>query len=191
MHPAIYQEFEEIISRHEVTGAVLEVGAVPRDTSLLCMESLKRASEKIGINLDGPFSYKDIRIIKGNANNMSCFDDNKFDAVVCNAMLEHDKYFWKTIGEIKRVTRPGGLIVIGVPAFVQLPGEVAYIDDAANVRIEGVAGATITYEIHAAPEDYYRFSPQAIVDVLFEGMKDVHVQAMLLPPRIIGYGFNP
>lgn len=48
---------------------------------------------------------------------MDCFEDQKFDAVLCNAVLEHDKYFWKTIAEIKRVTKPDGLIVIGTPGY--------------------------------------------------------------------------
>jgi hypothetical protein len=34
-------------------------------------------------------------------------------------MLEHDKYFWKTVTEIRRVTRRGGVIVIGVPGYTE------------------------------------------------------------------------
>ena len=47
------------------------------------------------------------------------FDDESFVLVMSNAVLEHDKHFWLTLAEMKRVTRPGGLMVIGVPGFVK------------------------------------------------------------------------
>src|SRR5688500_14298075 len=100
MHRRILQEFERICSERGIRGSVLEVGAVPSDESLLCMKSLEHATEKIGIDLNSPSEYKDFKIVQGNANAME-FDDNRFDAVVCNAVLEHDKYFWKTVQEVK------------------------------------------------------------------------------------------
>ena len=57
------------------------------------MKALANATDKIGINLDGPHEFRDFKILKGNANSMGCFDDNSFDVVLCNAMLEHDEYF--------------------------------------------------------------------------------------------------
>jgi ubiquinone/menaquinone biosynthesis C-methylase UbiE len=69
------------------------------------MAPLKDAAEKTGINLSGPHEWKGIKILKCNANHMECFEDDKFGLVMCNAMIEHDKYFWKTIAEIKRVTK--------------------------------------------------------------------------------------
>ncbi len=70
MHPIIYKEFERIVSRRAVCGSVLEVGALPSKHSLLCMASLREATEKIGINLEGPCEYQDFKILKGNANCM-------------------------------------------------------------------------------------------------------------------------
>jgi len=46
--------------------------------------------------------------------------------------------------------------------------------------------ATITFQIHDAPGDYYRFSPQAFKEVLFEDFDNVEVHEIMLPPRIIG-----
>src|SRR3972149_6688643 len=117
MHPRVYQEFERICSERNIAGSVLEVGALASRASLLCMKSLRNATEKVGINLTGPQKFADFTILKGNANSMSCFEDDKFDAVLCNAMLEHDRCFWKTVAEIRRVAKPGGLIVIGVPGY--------------------------------------------------------------------------
>src|SRR6185295_6646393 len=117
MHPRIYQEFERIFESRQIHGSVLEVGAVPSDESLLCMKALDRATEKIGINLDEASEYKGFKILQGNANSMGCFPNDRFDVVVCNAVLEHDKYFWKSLSEMKRVAKPGALIVIGVPGY--------------------------------------------------------------------------
>ena len=197
MHIRIYEEFERICSKRNITGSVLEVGSLPNERSLLCMKSLDGASEKVGINLNGPYEFRDFRIHKGNANAMECFEDERFDVVLCNAMLEHDPYFWKSIAEIKRVTRPGGLIIIGVPdnkrsrvnkfqkSLEKIPG-IRKLSDSRifNVLFTG----TVTFKVHSAPGDYYRFSPQAMKKVFFEGMDNVHVWSLMQPPRLIGTG---
>ena len=118
-----------------------------------------------------------IHAVVGNANDMYMFEDESFDLVVSNATFEHDKYFWLSLAEIRRVTRPGGLVVIGVPGFTK------------EGRRVGRRG-TVTYAVHYV-FDYYRFSEQAVRDVFFEGMDDVRVSAMLQPPRIIGHGRKP
>jgi len=191
MHPTIYQEFEHIFSERKVSGSVLEIGAVPSNSSLLRMTALKDAREKTGINLDGPYEYEDIKILQGNSNSMDCFESGSFDAVISNATLEHDKYFWKTIEEIKRVSKSGAIIAIGVPGYLYLPGSVSYRDKVANVDIDKVDNATLTFRVHDAPGDYYRFSPQTLEDVFFEGMINVDIRAIMLPPRLIGVGIKP
>lgn len=197
MHNSVYQEFEKICSARTINGSVLEIGAVPSEKSLLFMKPLENATEKTGINLAGPHVYKDVRIDKVNANSMDCYEDEKFDVVLCNAMLEHDKYFWKTIAEIKRVTKPGGLIVIGTPGFkyFKLENVKSFLRKAPLIRLlksnqylNMFFTATITFQIHDAPGDYYRFSPQAFREVFFEDMDDVEVYSVMLPPRIIGVG---
>ena len=199
MHWRVYEEFGRIVSDRGQGGTVLEVGAIPSDESLLCMAALKGAKERIGINLSGPHEYKGCKIVKGNSNRMTCFDNDMFDIVLCNALIEHDKYFWKTIDEIKRVTKPGGLVVIGAPGFTRLKAEriksylkktpiIRYLNSTEHLSL--FTRATITFEIHAAPGDYYRFSPQAFKEVLFDGMDAVEVRTIMLPPRIIGAGIK-
>ena len=197
MHPRIYQEYERICSEQQIGGSALEVGALPSQASLLALKSLAGVKEKIGISLDGPFEFADFKIVKGNANSMDCFEDNRFDTVLCNATLEHDKYFWKTVAEIKRVTKPGGLIVIGIPAFVYLKPEKikALLSRTPLIRhlrstqfFNMFFTATMTYEIHNFPGDYYRFSPQAMREVLMEHTHDVELRRIMLPPRLIGIG---
>ncbi len=197
MHPRVRTEFERICSERKITGSVLEVGAQPDDETLLCMKSLEGASEKVGLNLADPTSYRDFKIHKGNANSMSLFEDERFDVVICNAVIEHDKYFWKTIEEIKRVTKRGGLIVIGAPGYTyfraegvkRILGKTPLIRNLkSNQYLNMFFTATITFQIHDEPGDFYRFSPEAFRDVLFEDMDDVEISAIMLPPRMIGAG---
>lgn len=197
MHYRIFIEFERICASLNITGSILEVGAVPSKKSLLCMESLRSAETKIGINLNRAQSYMDFEIVKGNANSMTMFDDNMFDLVLCNAMLEHDKFFWKSIAEIKRVTKKGGYIIIGTPGYtVTKCDKVRYLlrrlpiirSISKNQYFDFLFHSTLTYEMHAAPGDYYRFSPQAYMDVFFDGLENVKIISVMTPPRIIGVG---
>jgi ubiquinone/menaquinone biosynthesis C-methylase UbiE len=200
MHPRVYQEFERICTERPIRGSVLEVGAIPSDLSLLGMKSLGGATAKIGIDLDGPHEYKDFKIVKGNANSMDCFQDHEFDAVLCNATLEHDKYFWKTLHEIKRVAKPGGMIVIGVPGYSKLRAEKikalwARMPLVRRLQVHQYLNmlftATVTFQIHNWPGDYYRFSPQAVREVFLEGLEQIEVRTIMWPPRIIGVGTKP
>lgn len=199
MHLKIYQEYETICAARNITGSVLEVGAIPSDMSLLAMKSLGGATEKIGINLDGPYEFYDFKILKGNSNCMDCFEDEKFDAVLCNATLEHDKYFWKTLAEIKRVTKLGGLVVIGVPGYgtsrVQKSQEFAGgLPILRSLRykhyLDVFFSSTVTFQIHNFPGDYYRFSEQVVREVFFEGMDNIETKSIMQPPRIIGSGIK-
>lgn len=199
MHPKIYEEFERICSKRNISGSVLEVGATPSSKSLLRMNSLKNAKEKVGINLDGPFDLEDYKIHKGNANSMDLFEDESFDAVLCNAMLEHDKFFWKTLSEIRRVTKPGGFIAIGTPGYKDykvekyrlLLDKIPYLRRLRfNQYMNLFFTSTITFQIHDYPGDYYRFSPQTFKEVFFEGMAEVEINSLMLPPRIVGSGIK-
>src|SRR4029077_14822716 len=112
MHNEVYRQFDRICARRHAGGAVLEIGAVPSAMTLLTLPSLKHADEKIGINIELPSRCGDIDILQENANAMDSFPADRFDTVLCNSTLEHDKFFWKTLAEIRRVTKPGGLIVL-------------------------------------------------------------------------------
>jgi hypothetical protein len=54
----------------------------------------------------------------------------------------------------------------------------------------GLAASTLTLRTHQYPGDYYRFSPQAMVEVFFQGLHDVQVQSLMVPPRVIGGGIK-
>jgi len=59
------------------------------------------------------------------------FEDNKFDALISTQVLEHTEKIDKTISEMRRVVRPGGLLFITIP-FI--------------------------FPEHEIPEDFYRFT---------------------------------
>ena len=197
MHPSVFKVFEEICSTRTILGSVLEIGATPDDSTLLNLPSLITASEKIGINKAGMSQFKDFTILEGDANDMNFFPDEHFDAVLCNAVFEHDRFFWKTLAEIRRVVRVGGLVVIGAPGYQELPMEKKFrrwfnkLSRFSNPP-DGwpIQFSTLTFFIHNFPGDYYRFSEQAFREVFFEDMTDVTICSVLVPPRIIGKGIR-
>ncbi len=199
MHPEQFQAFDRICAERGAGGSVLEIGALPSEDSLLCLGSLGAASRKVGINLEGPSAYRDFAILKADANDLTCFRDGEFDTVLCNAVLEHDLFFWKSLEEMRRVTRKGGLIVIGVPGFVAartarwlaLIGRAPFVRALLPRRGRSLLASTPVLRIHDYPSDYYRFSPRAVAELFMRGLNDVRVISHMDPPRIIGSGIKP
>jgi SAM-dependent methyltransferase len=195
MHPVIFGAFNRICLDHRAGGRVLEIGARPAEDTLLCLPALAGATMRVGLDLDGPHRYRDFEIRVGNANDMSDIADGAFDTVLCNSVLEHDPRFWKSLEEIKRVAKPGGLIVIGVPSYAQMGtfagrGLRRMLHHLAIGREAAVASAP-TLGLHDFPGDYYRFSEQAMRTVLLSGLSPCSTTMLLQPPRVIGWGIKP
>lgn len=199
MHETVYAEFERICRERAAGGAVLEIGAVPSDESLLCLRALAGATEKVGVSLDGPSRHAGFGILKANSNDLAGFEDGRFDTVLCNSVLEHDPRFWKTLSEIRRVAKPGALVAIGVPGYgpasasrpprlLRRMARVPFLGRGIAPWLEGVDASTPTLVVHDFPGDYYRFSEQAVREVFLEGLVDVEVRTVLNPPRFIGVG---
>ena len=155
----------------------LEVGGLMGADSLLRFPELAGA-ERYCLNLVEMPGDGEITAVTGNANDMrDVFEDDLFDLVLCSATLEHDKRFWLSVAEMRRVLKPGGLLIISVPGYVKDPE-----------RDHG--RATHTYRVHYR-FDYYRFSEQAVREVFFEDMRRVRVRPIMAPPRIFGHGYKP
>jgi ubiquinone/menaquinone biosynthesis C-methylase UbiE len=197
MHPAVFKTFDQLCRARNIGGSVLEVGATPDESTLLNLPALNAAREKIGINQAGPAQFRDFSILNMNANDMASFPKERFDVVLCNATLEHDPFFWLSLAEIRRVTKRGGWIAIGTPGYTQLPFEkklrrwLALIPRPLRPKNWALQHSTLTLVVHNYPGDYYRFSEQAYREVFFQGMKEISVQNILSPPRIIGSGIRP
>jgi len=175
--PRVKRRFHQIIRRSGIKPErALEVGGVMGEGSLLRFPELAGA-ERYCLNLVAMPSDHEITAVTGNANDMRDFKRDWFDLVLCCSTLEHDKRFWLSVGEMKRVLRPGGLLVVGVPG---------YVTD--EERDQG--RSTLTYRVHYR-FDYYRFSEQAMREVIFEGMERVRVRRLGTPPRLIGHGWKP
>jgi SAM-dependent methyltransferase len=177
VHPTIQETVHTIIRASGLRPQrALEVGGVMGPKSLLRAPELKGV-ERYCLNLVELRSRPGITAVAGNANDMHGFEDETFDLVMSNATLEHDRHFWLSLAEMRRVLAPGGLLILGAPGYIRNPE-----------RDRGKA--TDTYRVHYR-FDYYRFSEQAFSDVFLEGMEDIAVRPILSPPRIIGFGFKP
>lgn len=193
MHKKVYENFEKILADPSfqglVLGNVLEIGAVPTADSLLASPTLQAAAKKIGINLDGGHSMTanagtadrpHVNIVNANANDMSFFPDGEFHVVLSNATAEHDKFFWKTLAEMKRVLRGGGLMIVCVPGYAR------------GIAVPDAPLATYTHRVHDWPGDYYRFSEQACREVFFDGFERVGQNVLRVgkTPKIITWGIK-
>lgn len=194
MHTAVFGEFERVCRERGAGGDTLEIGAVPSRDSLLFLPALAGARSRVGLDLDGDHTVGGISILCGDANQMP-FADDSFDTILCNSMLEHDRFFWRTLAEMRRVARPGALVVLGVPAFVtaSAPRVLHVLRRLAGLpfigpRLESALASTPTLNVHNHPGDFYRFSPQAMREVLLADLEDVRVRQLLDPPRLVGAG---
>jgi len=201
MSPQVLCAFEEILREETIAGPVLEVGAVPGADCLLRLPCLSGVTRRTGINLEPFPDDGDVRMVCGDANAMSMFADGSFGCVICNSTLEHDARFWLTLAEIRRVTAPGGLVAIGVPGLRGMgPGSIAARKSlpgravAVLARLthhDALLAGTVTLGVHNYPGDYYRFTEQAMREVLLEGLVQQRCRWVMTPPRIIGWARKP
>ncbi len=184
MSPKVFTAFEEILNKQysgKPPEAVVEVGAY--HWSLLGLDVFK-SSRKIALNLS--FDERDkqalagYEIVTGNTNQLP-FADASIDCIMSCSVLEHDKYFWKSIEEIKRVLKPGGMFVVGVPVYLRLKTDRFH--------------TTLTYHLHGISyhADFYRFSLQTIEELMLDGyeQKDIRLVRRYPNPYAVAFGIKP
>ena len=163
MSPLVFKAFADIVKRqlgNRSLNAALEIGA--GGWTLLSMPAFAKA-RRVALNLRFnklTDQLEQTERVIGNSNAMN-FPDETFDCVMSCSAMEHDKYFWKSVSETKRVLKKGGLFIVGVPIYMTLPSDKDY--------------TTLTYARHglAYNADFYRFSEQAVREVFFEGFSEV------------------
>ncbi len=118
--------------RRRVLRAALERCQVPHDARLLdagcgsgrTLDDLARLGTVSGVDLS-PDSvaaarargHEDVRVA---AVEELPFDDATFDVVTCLDVIEHTPDDRRTLTELRRVTRPGGVLIVTVPAHPRL-----------------------------------------------------------------------
>ena len=171
---------DDLLEYLKITGDVLAIGDSPAPHAILNSKYFRNNNDTrcIGVNCDpnaiGKFRH--FTIVKGNGNNMT-FSDNSFDCVFAVMLFEHDLHFWKTVEEVKRVLKPGGVFITTVPCFV-------------NTISNEFKDGTVTYFLHEAPnvDDYYRFSEKALVKFFYNEFTGVVTKRYQNPPKMLVYG---
>lgn len=192
-----FDHYDRLLAARRPQGPVLEVGAVPSDHTLLRLPALQGVEPKLGVNLAPPTRHRGIAIAQANANALP-FLDASFGVVLCNAVLEHDPYFWTSLAEIRRVTRRGGLIAIGAPGYATTWRDSIQrwlrpclaLAPRLSQYLTRFVMSTATISVHESPGDYYRFSPAAFERVFFAGLSHVEIATLLYPPIVIGIGMK-
>ena len=197
MTPAVFAAFDALCLRYGAKGSVLEIGATSTPDTLLNLPSLNACAPRVGINQAYAASTAAGEILHGSGHDLSRFADAAFDVVVSNATLEHDPHFWLTLSEMRRVLKTGGLLVIGVPGYVRARSALRRLAGwlGRQPTLEGVArplqafgAGTVTLLVHDYPGDYFRFSEQALREVLLSGTEVLATRVLQVPPRLVGAG---
>jgi SAM-dependent methyltransferase len=180
---------------------VLELGADADTASHL---AARFGDGFVAVDLAPDAAARAAGVRTGDANRMPEFDDASFDAVITTSMFEHDRHFWRSLAEIRRVLAPGGRLYVEVPGYASRISARARYARAVRNRLNrrgwhGAAGAAVvsravstrTYPVHMEPHDYYRFSAFAVEHVLFEGLRSIEVREEMDPPRLLGVAEQP
>lgn len=212
MYSRIFEAWQRIFASFPPPGpAVMELGAAgdPQNCLLTPLHRARPDGRYVGVNLGTTAPATPARpyeMVAANANDLSVFGGGTFDAVITNAMLEHDRAFWRTLAEVRRVLRPGGLFYVGVPGYATKEppahqavarlcdsrvGRVPVVGDALRRARHSRLQATRTFMFHAAPDDYWRFSEEAVRQVLLEGMDCLFFEQLLEPVRFLAVGRTP
>jgi hypothetical protein len=56
---------------------------------------------------------------------------------------------------------------------------------------EGLSASALALAVHDGPGDFYRFSAQAMAEVLLAGTQVQWLDEVMDPPRFIGFGRKP
>lgn len=105
---------------------ILDVGCGP---GILMDEVLQRGHSVAGVDISREMQNQALSVAKKYAGRAVCmqgdieslpFVDNAFDAVMCIGVLSYLHDDRKSIAEMSRVVRPGGLVIVALPNLLRL-----------------------------------------------------------------------
>jgi hypothetical protein len=178
-------EVERLLERYDAKGPVLEIAKDVQDL-VITEQPLFADQPRHVIGLGSAVELDGVAFHDGDTHDMtSQFADGTFGVVISNRVLPRDKKFWRTQDEIRRILAPGGLLILVAPCFSVVPNEAGVV--AVGRKGNPVDTVTLTQKIHGAP-DFWRISPQAVKNVLFDGFEVREVQVKMVPPNLFGVG---
>lgn len=136
MTPFLLSELKIIREKIGKQKRVLEIGSL--NINGTARDSFGDSEEYIGIDL---LKGKDVDIVMASYDIKKKFKKGSFDCVICCETLEHDRYFWKTLGNIHWVLKKGGYFILSVPGPKQKyhnpPDFYRFYEDAVAVWLDG------------------------------------------------------
>jgi SAM-dependent methyltransferase len=146
--------------RRSVQGAdvagrhVLEVGSLDVNGSVRSILSDLSPAEYMGVDVA---PGKGVDQVLSVSRLTQAFGEDSFDVVLSTEMLEHVQDWQWAVGQMKRVTRPGGLLVV----TTRSPG----------------------FHHHGYPHDFWRFTEKDFATI-FSDMESVRVQSDQSEPGV-------
>ena len=149
MDPLITEWMRPFVVAKGPFGRVLELGAREIENYGSIRPAFEGCGEYVGLDMiEGP----GVDVVM-NAHELEFGDDERliepFDCVVATSFFEHDAAFWLSLRGVRAMLAHGGWFVMTVP-FLE-------------------------WGVHDYPGDYYRYTPQAIQEVLFDGFQEFHL----------------
>jgi SAM-dependent methyltransferase len=111
--PIVFQSLEDELkpTMKYVRGRVLNAGCGSRDITDFLMQHGAESVEHCDVKSDIPGAIiADLAAVP--------MEDNRYDTIICNAVLEHVQFPDKVMQELRRVLRPDGRMIVCVP-FMQ------------------------------------------------------------------------
>ena len=182
----IIREFQTLAATYHARGPYLELGVGTPKSAILLSEYFKGEERHI-IGLGEAPARDGVAFHRGDSNDMrNLFEDGRFLTVLWNGALVHDKFFWRSLEEIKRVLAPAGVLIAAAPDFSRSATQ-------AGIKVVGPKGnaipnATMTHSVHPTRPDYWRISPQAMKNMILDGFDILEVREAMMPSRVFGVG---